>query len=66
LTLRATCSPGRTGKARSPKFAFFRTQLFKPEDIENVKKVQAGYKVRTLPQFLGKPATAAPPACTSG
>jgi len=40
-------------------FAFYRTQLFGPEDIENVKKVQAGYKVRTLSDFLGKPA---PPA----
>src|SRR5262245_63650934 len=29
-------------------FVLYRTQLFKPEDIENVKKVQAGYKVQTL------------------
>jgi len=41
--------------------AFYRTQLFSPDDLENVKKVQAGYQVRTLSQFLG---TAAPPAST--
>ena len=40
-------------------FVFYRTQLFRPEDIENVKKIQAGYKVRPLSAFLG---TAAPPA----
>jgi len=40
----------------------FRTQLFGPDDIENVKKVQAGYKVQTLSTFLGQPAPAAPPA----
>jgi hypothetical protein len=39
--------------------AFYRTQLFSPDDLENVKKIQAGYQVRTLSQFLG---TAAPPA----
>jgi hypothetical protein len=39
----------------------YRTQLFNPADIENVKKVQAGYKVQPLSQFLGKPAPAAPP-----
>lgn len=36
----------------------YRTQLFNPADIENVKKVQAGYKVQTLSSFLG---TAPPP-----
>src|SRR5438094_7960938 len=43
------------------EFAFevYRTQLFKPDDIDNVKKVQAGYKVQTLSAFVG---TAAPPA----
>src|SRR5438067_2730003 len=40
-------------------FAVYRTQLFKPEDLNNVKKVQAGYKVQTLSAFLG---TTAPPA----
>jgi hypothetical protein len=43
-------------------FVFYRTQLFRPEDIENVKKIQAGYKVQPLSKFLGKPAPpAAPP-----
>jgi hypothetical protein len=33
-------------------FVLFRTQLFNPSDIENVKKVQAGYQVQTLSRFL--------------
>ena len=33
-----------------------RTQLFNPQDIDNVKRVQAGYKVETLSAFLGQPA----------
>src|SRR5215813_7927248 len=36
--------------------AGFRTQLFNPGDLDNVKKVQAGYKAQPLSQFLGKPA----------
>ena len=36
-------------------FVGFRTQLFGPSDIENVKKIQAGYKVQTLSGFLKKP-----------
>ncbi len=36
----------------------YRTQLFNPADIDNVKKIQAGYKVQTLSSFLG---TAPPP-----
>ena len=43
-------------------FVLYRTQLFNPDDIETVKKIQAGYEVQTLSQFLGKPAPAAPPA----
>ena len=43
-------------------FVLYRTQLFDPADIENVKKIQAGYKVQTLSEFLGKPAPATPPA----
>lgn len=43
-------------------YAQYRTQLFDPADIENVKKVQAGYKVQTLSQFLGTPAPPAAPA----
>ena len=41
--------------------AVYRTQLFKPEDIENVKKIQAGYKVQPLSAFLGRPAPKAGP-----
>ncbi|MBY3027090.1 DUF1254 domain-containing protein [Rhizobium leguminosarum] len=36
--------------------AAIRTQLFNPGDIENVKKVQSGFKVQTLSAFLGRPA----------
>jgi len=37
-------------------FALYRTQLFNPGDLDNVKKVQAGYKAQTLSAFLGTPA----------
>jgi hypothetical protein len=43
-------------------FVLFRTQLFGPEDLENVKKFQAGYNVETLSAFLEKPAPPAAPA----
>jgi hypothetical protein len=43
-------------------FPTYRTQLFDPADIENVKKVQAGYKVQPLSAFLGQPAPKAAPA----
>lgn len=42
--------------------ATYRTQLFNPADIENVKKVQTGYKVQPLSAFLGQPAPKAAPA----
>ncbi|WP_394561125.1 DUF1254 domain-containing protein [Aquipseudomonas alcaligenes] len=42
-------------------FVFYRTQLLGPDDLENVKKVQAGYKVQPLSAFLGQPAPAAAP-----
>jgi len=41
--------------------AIFRTQLLNPEDMPNVEKVQAGYKVQPLSAFLGKSAPAAAP-----
>ena len=41
--------------------AAYRTQLFNPGDIENVKKVQAGYKAQPLSQFLGQSAPSAAP-----
>ncbi len=40
----------------------FRTQLFNPADMDNVKKIQAGYKAQPLSAFLGKPAPPAAPA----
>src|SRR6202453_3360584 len=40
----------------------YRTQLFSPADIDNVKKVQAGYKVQTLSEFFGTAAPRAAPA----
>jgi hypothetical protein len=65
---------GPTWKGETPKgidkvfrceteftFAIFRTQLFNPADIENVKKVQSGYKLQTLSTFLKKPAPPAAP-----
>ena len=61
----ATWSPARIGRARHPtginkvfqsetQFGLigYRTQLFGPSDMHNVKKIQAGYKVQTLSQFL--------------
>ena len=37
----------------------FRTQLFSPDDLDNVKKVQAGYKVQTLSEYHKQPVTTA-------
>ena len=42
--------------------AAYRTQLFNPADLDNVKKVQAGYKAQPLSAFLGQPAPTAAPA----
>jgi hypothetical protein len=39
--------------------AGYRTQLFNPDDLDNVKKVQAGYKVQTLSAYLKQPGTVA-------
>jgi len=36
--------------------ALVRTQVFGPGDMENAKQVQAGYGLRTLSAFLGRPA----------
>jgi hypothetical protein len=38
-----------------------RTQLFNPGDLDNVKKIQAGYKLRPLSEYLGQPAPPAAP-----
>ncbi|MGR9150586.1 DUF1254 domain-containing protein [Rhizobium leguminosarum] len=43
-------------------WAAYRTQLFNPDDIDNVKKIQAGYKAEPLSAFLGQTAPAAAPA----
>jgi hypothetical protein len=43
-------------------FVLYRTQLFNPGDLENVKAIQTGYKVQTLSAFLGKPAPASAPS----
>jgi hypothetical protein len=40
--------------------AVIRTQLFNPADIDNVRRIQAGYRGQTLSQFQNKPAP--PPA----
>jgi hypothetical protein len=42
--------------------AQFRTQLFSPNDLENVKAIQQQYIVQPLSAFLGQPAPPAPPA----
>ncbi len=41
--------------------AAFRTQLFGPQDMPNVEKVQAGYKAQPLSAFLKQPAPPAAP-----
>lgn len=38
----------------------YRTQLFDPKDIDNVKKIQAGYTVEPLSAFTKQPAATAP------
>lgn len=40
-------------------FVIYRTQLFNAQDLDNVKKIQSGYGVQTLSQYLTQ---AAPPA----
>jgi hypothetical protein len=40
----------------------YRTQLFDPADLDNVKKIQSEYKVQPLSQFLGQLAPAPAPA----
>jgi hypothetical protein len=40
----------------------YRTQLFNAEDMPNVEKVQAGYKVQPLSAYLKQPAPPAAPA----
>ena len=58
-------APAGIGKVfrSSTQFALsiFRTQLFDPADIDEVKKVQAGYRVRTLSAHLDRPPPPAAP-----
>lgn len=42
-------------------FALYRTQLFGPDDIENVKAIQADYTMEPLSAFLGQQPPAAAP-----
>ena len=42
--------------------AVYRTQLFNPQDMPNVVKVQAGYKILPLSAYLHQPAPPAAPA----
>jgi hypothetical protein len=42
--------------------AVYRTQLFNPGDLDNVKKIQAGYKAQPLSAFLGQPVSQVAPA----
>ncbi len=42
--------------------AIYRTQLINPGDLDNVKKIQSGYKVQPLSAFLGQSAPRAAPA----
>ncbi|WP_213287334.1 DUF1254 domain-containing protein [Bradyrhizobium sp. sGM-13] len=42
-------------------FPVYRTQLFGPDDIENVKKIQAGYKIEPLSAYLKTKAPATAP-----
>ncbi len=41
--------------------AVYRTQLFNPQDLDNVQRVQAGYQAQSLSDFLGQPAPRAAP-----
>ena len=43
----------------------FRTQLFNPGDLDNVKKIQAGYKAQPLSAYLKQTAPAPAPSVTS-
>jgi hypothetical protein len=41
-------------------FVLYRTQLFHPGDIDGVRRVQAGYRVSTLAEYLEETAISAP------
>jgi hypothetical protein len=57
--------PGVGGVLRSETviaFAIYRTQLFGRADVENVRRIQAGYRVQPLSAFVGAPPPPAPRA----
>lgn len=57
--------PGITRVVRSPTqlmYSQIRTQLKDRADIDNVKKIQAGYRVRPLSAYLNQPPPRAAPA----
>ncbi len=61
---KGTAPPGIKQVFRSTtqfSLAAYRTQLFDPADIDNVKKIQAGYKVQPLSAYLKQPAPPAAP-----
>jgi hypothetical protein len=43
-------------------FSVFRTQLFSPDDLKNVKAIQDAYRLEPLSAYLGTKAPIAPPA----
>jgi hypothetical protein len=45
-------------------YGLFRTQLFSPSDLDNVKRLQGQYRVQPLSAFLGTPAPAPAAAIT--
>ena len=42
-------------------YILFRTQLYNEADLPNVHKIQSGYQIQTLSEFMHQPAPAAPP-----
>ncbi|TGD74872.1 DUF1254 domain-containing protein [Mangrovimicrobium sediminis] len=59
-----TVPPGITQVIRAETelvTAVYRTQLFSPDDMDNVKAIQAQYKVQPLSAYLGQPAPTAAP-----
>lgn len=55
--------PGIKGVIRSETnfiTAIYRTQLFRPSDIDRVKSIQAGYRMQALNEFIGQAPPAAP------
>ena len=64
-TGRARPRPGSrrcSGRARSSRWRAIARSSSTPADMDNVKKVQAGYKVQPLSAFLKQPAPPAAPA----